>query len=235
MPYKTPHLDSHTGSRERLLILAGGVCLTAMAGFVNVVVLGVFSVPVSHMTGAVSRLGMDLVDGNSSDLMVILMIVVGFLMGAVLSGAIIGRPRLEPGRRYGLALLAESAALGGAAYLLSSGTQAGIPVAAMACGIQNGMASSYYGLIIRTTHVTGTVTDLGFLLGQRLRGMPVEGWKIGLLTALLVGFLAGCVAGQVLLDASGPSALAYPAMAALVAGMGYFSWRSVVAHSGRAA
>jgi hypothetical protein len=89
------------------------------------------------------------------------------------------------------------------------------------------MASSYYGQIIRTTHVTGIVTDLGVLAGQYLRRMDVEPWKPALLSGLLVGFLAGGVAGQMAVTASGPLALGAAAVAALGGGTGYFVWRTV--------
>jgi uncharacterized membrane protein YoaK (UPF0700 family) len=42
--------------------------------------------------------------------------------------------------------------------------------ASAACGLQNAMVSTYSGAIIRTTHITGTVTDLGAMIGQYLRG-----------------------------------------------------------------
>ena len=226
MPYKTSSASTSLERPSKHFVLGGGVGLSALAGYVNVVVLGVFAVPVSHMTGAISRLGIDLATGNSLDLSLILMIVLGFLVGAILSGAIIGGDKLEPGRRYGIALVVEGAALALATFLLVSNVRAGIPVAALACGVQNGMASSYYGLIIRTTHVTGIVTDLGVLIGQLFRGTRLEVWKLSLLAGLLCGFLIGCIAGQIMITTQGPLALGIPAGIAVLAGLGYFAWRS---------
>ena len=227
MPYQSHPLPSDVEAPARKLILAGGVSLSILAGYVNVVVLGVVSVPVSHMSGAVSPLGIDQATGNTQDLSLILMIIGGFLAGAVLSGAIIGGHQIEPGRRYGIALMAEAAALGGAAALLASGDRAGVPLAALALGIQNAMASSYYGLIIRTTHVTGIVTDLGVIIGQRLRGVSVEAWKPSLLVGLLLGFLIGGILGQLMLAARGPIVLFLAAAAAVAAGSSYFAWRAM--------
>lgn len=226
MPYHPPLPFTEAEAPPKSSILTGGIGLAALAGYVNVVVLGAFAVPVSHMSGAVSRLGIDIATSNSQDLVLIFLIIAGFLAGASVSGAIIGAPQLEPGRRYGIALIAEAAALAAATVLLSRGARAGVPAAALACGIQNGMASSYYGLIIRTTHVTGIVTDLGVLIGQRLRGTGVEAWKPLLLTGLLVGFLLGAVAGQWMVATYGPLALGLPAFAALTSGVAYVVWRS---------
>lgn len=232
MPYRTPYPSADPPKAVRPWILAGGFGLAAVAGYVNVAMLGVFAVPVSHMTGAVSRLGTDIATGNSHDSVLVLSIVGGFLLGAATSGAIVGGDQLLPGRRYGIALLAEAIALAAATTLLSAGIRAGIPFAALACGIQNGMASSYFGLIIRTTHVTGIVTDLGVLAGQRLRGRRTGLWKPALLIGLLLGFLVGGVSGQLMAQRYGPEALGLAAVVCLAAGIGYYVWRHV-APSGR--
>ena len=225
MPYARRDSDRPEAAPERTLVLPGGVALATLAGFVNVVSLGVFAVPVSHMTGAVSRLSIDLVTGRSTDVLLVLSIIAGFLAGAIVSGAIIGSGQLRPGRRYGVALLTEASALAGAAALLLTGSRNGVAVAALACGIQNGMASSYYGLIIRTTHVTGIITDLGVLLGQRLRGARIDAWKPTLLVGLLGGFVTGGLLGQLAFARYGPGALIAAAGASAFGGTAYLAWR----------
>ena len=57
---------------------------------------------------------------------------------------------------------------GGAYYYLSA-----------ACnGLQNGMTSMYSSNLIRTTHLTGTTTDIGIILGQLARGHHKLAWKL---------------------------------------------------------
>ena len=68
MPYRLEEALDPVALPTRRWIIGGGVSLAALAGYVNVVALGVFTVPASHMTGAVSRLGSDLATGNSLDL-----------------------------------------------------------------------------------------------------------------------------------------------------------------------
>ncbi len=41
--------------------------------------------------------------------------------------------------------------------------------AACACGLQNGMATRFSGAVVRTTHMSGIVTDIGLLLGNWMR------------------------------------------------------------------
>jgi uncharacterized membrane protein YoaK (UPF0700 family) len=39
----------------------------------------------------------------------------------------------------------------------------------IACGMQNAMTTRYSGAVVRTTHLTGMVTDVGLLLGHMAR------------------------------------------------------------------
>ncbi|HZE95545.1 MAG TPA: DUF1275 family protein [Planctomycetota bacterium] len=66
--------------------IPGAVALAGTAGFVNSVVLGFFHVPVSHMTGAVSRLGLGMADLETRDVWSGVTIILGFLAGAVFAG-----------------------------------------------------------------------------------------------------------------------------------------------------
>ncbi len=225
MPYHAPAPVRRLAPQARRWVFAGAVSLAALAGFVNVVVLGFFHVPVSHMTGAVSRLSTDVALADRADLRVILSIVGGFFAGAVLSGILIGGRRLRPGRRYGGVLLLEGAALAVATLLLQRGHASGVTLAAAACGLQNAMASSYYGLVIRTTHVTGIVTDLGVMLGHWLRHRRVPAWKALLLLSILAGFFGGGVLGAVAYAGIGTLALGLAATGCVVAGAGYILWR----------
>lgn len=225
MPYRTPRTTRPLMRHERAMVFVGAAGLAAMAGYINVVVLGVFHVPVSHMTGAVSRLSMDVATGDRLDLQVAASIVVAFFVGAVLSGAIIGGRKLVPGRRYGVALLAEGIALSLASVALLQGSRAGVTLAALACGIQNAMASSYFGLVLRTTHVTGIVTDLGVMAGHWLRHRRINRWKPLLLGSILGSFFVGGMLGHLAFVAWGVAALIASAAGCIAAGALYFGWR----------
>lgn len=197
MPYVHSAEDGGRALRDPTIAL-GGFTLALLAGYVNASLLSFYDVPVSHMSGAITRLGMDLGLGLSSELAALGSIIGSFFLGAILSGVIIGRDQLRPGYRYGVVLGLESAALLAAAVLLNAQRPAGIYCATLACGMQNAMASSYYGLIIRTTHMTGIVTDLGALLGHALRHRQVDGWKFLFLGLILGGFTSGALASVVL-------------------------------------
>lgn len=208
------------------LLLVGGVGLAALAGAVNAIgLLGAYHVPVSHMSGAVAHVSIDLVAGDHVRMRVAALMVLCFLVGTVVSGVVIGGQRLMPGRRYGLAMMIEGGALAAGAAALSHGGSGAAYWCAFACGLQNAMATSYCGLVIRTTHVTGVVTDIGILLGHWIRHRRQEPWRLLLLCGLLAGFLVGGLVGAVGWAWWGPYALWSAAAAVGLAGFGYFLWR----------
>lgn len=209
---------------HRSQIAFGGFALALNAGYINTAMLSYFHVPVSHMTGATSRLGMDLVQGRSSDLWLVGSILLAFLFGAFLSGLVIDSRKLQPSNRYGTALIIEGLLLLCCAETTSmSGVQhMGVVFASMACGMQNAMASSYYGLVLRTTHVTGIVTDLGILLSRWAKRQRPEPWKIWILVVLFMGFLCGCVLQGLATEFLGSWSMRLPATVFIAVGVIYY-------------
>lgn len=57
------------------------------------------------------------------------------------------------------------------------------------------MTTTYSGAIVRTTHVSGLFTDLGVMLGNWLRGLPVHMRRVKLYLILTNGFIVGGVVG----------------------------------------
>ncbi len=211
--------------RELPFLFSGGVLLAGVAGYVNVVVLALGGPPVTHVTGTVSRFSADLGNRDFTDATWVLAIVAAFIAGAGVSGFVLGDPRLRLGRRYGVAILAEAALLAAATAVFPIAPLPAVLLAAGASGLQNAMASTYRHLILRTTHVTGIATDLGFELGRRLAGHRVAGWHFVLLTGLLGAFVAGGVAGAVAQAGLGSRALLLPTALLGAAGLTYFAWR----------
>src|SRR5512138_1534468 len=100
---------------EFVVVLLGGLSLAAGAGFVNSVVLLLGTLPVTHLTGTVSRLSLDLGRGNRADAIFVAGLTAAFVLGAALSGVIIGASTLRLGRRYGVAVMCEAGLLAAAA------------------------------------------------------------------------------------------------------------------------
>jgi uncharacterized membrane protein YoaK (UPF0700 family) len=223
MPYSHPQpVEKHNAFKQVRFLLLGAVGLALTAGFINSVALGVFHTPVSHMTGAVSHLGMDTAMTRWADAVSTLAIIAGFLAGAALNGMIVGAWKLIPGRRYGVAMIAQGSLLGLATWLLLSQHRLALAAVSMSCGLQNAMSSSYCGLMIRTTHVTGMMTDIGVMLGHWIRHRQIEGWKLRFLLLVVAAFGVGCWGGQIADSTLGPVCLAIPALIFVLVGTGLF-------------
>ena len=202
-------------------LLPGAIALAGTAGYINSVVLGFFHAPVSHMTGAVSRVGIDVAERGGRDIWTGMGIILAFLIGATIAGLLVGARRLAPNRRFGAALILEGLFLAVAAMLLRTEHRLGLPAAALACGLQNAMGSSYCGLQLRTTHVTGMVTDLGLMLGHWMRMHVVDRRKFLFFIAVFVAFGVGGYFGAVADIRFGPMSLLLPAVGCVVAGLVY--------------
>lgn len=207
-------------------VLVGGAVLAFVAGLVNAAgYLGYRHQAISHMTGTTSLLGIAAGQGDTDALLHFGMMVLAFVAGAALGGFITGDSTLRLGRRYGVALVAESALLFAAVPLLLGHHDLGLWLAAAACGLQNAMIGTYSGAVVRTTHVSGIVTDLGTYLGQAVRGVPVDGRRVRLYGALFAGFLGGGIASARVFPALGERTLLLPAALTGVIGAGYVIWR----------
>lgn len=200
--------------------------LTCTAGSVNAVgFLGMHHQAISHMSGTITVLSNELATGRYSLAVYASAVVLSFFSGCVLSSAIIRQSALKLGRRYGVVLVIESLLLIVASRMLSAGEYLGDCLAAMACGLQNAMATHYSGSIIRTTHMTGIVTDLGIAAGLRLRGEAVDGRRIGLLLVLFAGFFSGGILGSIGYVRIGFDTLLFPATVTGLGGCGYFVFK----------
>jgi uncharacterized membrane protein YoaK (UPF0700 family) len=174
----------------------GGFFLALIAGSVNAIaLLGFNHQGVSHLSGSSTLLGVEIANGNLAEVFHLLLIVGSFVVGATISGFVIGNESLKLGRRYSFALVTESILLLLAMYYLKQNSNLGHYLASAACGLQNAMTSTYSGAAVRTTHVTGIFTDLGTMIGLFLRGKRADKRRVILYFILISGFVAGGTAG----------------------------------------
>ena len=207
----------------------GAVTLACVAGMVNVIgYLGFEHQAVSHLTGTTSLLGAALAQGDLRAIVHLWGMLIAFCVGAMLSGLVIQDQTLKLGRRYGVALALEAALLLLAIPLFKQQQIWGALLAAMACGLQNAMVTTYSGAAVRTTHLSGMFTDLGIGLGHLLRGMPLPMRRLTLSGLIISGFLGGGVLGAWFYRHWGYDALLAPALLTGSTGIGYVLYRQWV-------
>jgi uncharacterized membrane protein YoaK (UPF0700 family) len=200
----------------------GAFALAMVAGMVNAVGFLAFGhQAITHLTGTTTLLGVALAGRESAVAIELLLFLTSFFVGATASGALLRDSTLRLGRRYGVALMLESLLLLLSIPLLRQHSTAGICLASAACGLQNAMASTYSGHVLRTTHLSGIVTDLGIMLGQRLRGLATDARRRNLYLLICLGYLAGAVAGGGGFPYLGENLLLVPALLTGASGLAY--------------
>jgi uncharacterized membrane protein YoaK (UPF0700 family) len=207
-------------------VWAGGWILAFVAGIINVVgFLGFAHQGITHLTGTTTLLGAAVTRGNYLAAANLAALIAAFVLGAAVSGWIIGDSTLQLGKRYGVTLLLEAALLCAAVPLLAQHRLSGEWLTAAACGLQNAMATTYSGATIRSTHVSGMFTDLGIYIGQALHRTPFVPQRLQMSLVVITGFLAGGLAGTFFFDKLGYNALYIPAAITGTAGLAYGVYR----------
>lgn len=204
-----------TGSaRRRVHDHLLGASTAAVAGLVNVCSVMAFFAFATNVTGHVAVLAEELVRGHSHQLTVVLGWLGAFLSGALLAALLAsGPPDRGLGRKRRLiAPIVELLLLGCVGYYGAHHyqetlreTELLVGVLLFAMGLQNGLVATVSGGVVKTTHLTGLLTDLGIEVALALRGALRydDGLRFKLTLHLLVlGFyLTGAVLGGLLYGA----------------------------------
>lgn len=197
----------------RNFMLLGGF-MALQAGYINTILFLEFGFPVSQMTGIMSRLSESLYHNTWSITFKASLVFIGFVLGALISGLVIGDRESPQDRRFAIGMILLSASLFASAWLASLMHLATLFTTAFACGLQNALTAKYRGLQMRTTHVTGIVTDLGVYLARMIKGQGWP-WQAWLLILLIVSFLVGGVLGILMFAIWYGASLLIPALACI--------------------
>jgi uncharacterized membrane protein YoaK (UPF0700 family) len=221
--------------------------LALVGGFVNsagFVLIGTFT---SHVTGNVGRFANGVAARDWEVAGATAAMLLAFLVGAFAASMVIETDALGGrARSYGTALLLEAALL--VAFILAylhpkaDAGQAAVAGELLcgAMGVQNSLVTRLSGAVVRTTHLTGVVTDIGIEIARWFRwwrarvatklrlqlslgSAPAErpsANKIGLLAIIAAMFTIGAVSGAASTALVHPWAFAFP-VASLVLGAGY--------------
>lgn len=153
-----------------------GLLLAFVAGAINAGGFLAIQRYTSHMTGIVSGVADDLALGHAGLALAGVLMVAVFIAGAVTTTLLINWARRRRMRsEFALSLLLEAAlllAFGLLGATLATTSALLVPAtAALLCfimGLQNAMVTKISQAEVRTTHMTGVITDLGIELGKLL-------------------------------------------------------------------
>jgi uncharacterized membrane protein YoaK (UPF0700 family) len=231
------------------------ISLSWVAGYTNVILFILCAFVVSHATGNVTHLGQYLAEGDFTHAWraggwLVLMFFCGAVASAVMTESARRRGRAS---KYILPMAVEAMLLCTLAVLINAFSldnetrlsfdehprllYALSGVASFAMGLQNATITRISGSVVRTTHVTGVVTDLGLEGVQylmwlrdktrvrkagragrvlRLSRRHPSVLRIGLLASIVGSFLVGVVAGTL--------AFGYSPRLAMLAPVAFLLW-----------
>lgn len=210
-------LRSH--SEDRLLALT----LATTAGILNAMAFGAFGFFPSHMTGNTSQISAEVSGSNLRDLLFLAGLIMAFVTGSMLS-----RLTVAWGLKRNIrTIFCQVLFVEGLLLLLASvieilwfsehNNSEILMTLALLMGIHNSTSTQLSSGRVRSTHVTGTLTDAGIALGSYLRAC-ISRSEAGdrhlhrklLYTHLVTifSFLLGCVAGYLLFRHFGFDAMA---------------------------
>lgn len=169
----------------------------------------------SHMTGVVSTMGDELALGEWTVAGVALTMLVAFVSGAFLSTTLISLgQRLNLRSRYAIGLLCEAALLllfGISGSQLNERMDFFVPATVMLLcfimGLHNALTTNLSGAAVRTTHLTGVVTDIGIELSRLVyfnwrdrsntAKILADRKKLALVSLVFTSFFVGAVTGAI--------------------------------------
>eukprot|EP00762_Andalucia_godoyi_P002125 ANDGO_02508.mRNA.1 hypothetical protein len=192
--------DSGRPESIRSLVVIGS-CLSVIGGYLNGFSVVQFSQGLTSMTGNLTNSAASITLGRFS--WHPFNALAGFFSGSLLSGIIIKNQAFHVRRRYGVALMFEAAMLMAAGLLLEysdSDSVASVWISefAIACAaaVQNSSFTTFSSAIVRSTHITGMVADVGSILGHVLWYKDLRNiWKLQVFIPLILSFYTGAILG----------------------------------------
>lgn len=187
--------------------------LCFLGGFINTVSIVKYSYTVSHFTGHISKTAINIGEGNFSEVFKILSIIIAFILGSTISGYLVDGREFNLRRRYGYSMLILGMGLL-ILYFSVKDTWLFFYYLPFMVGVQNGLFISYKGVVVRTSHISGSITDAGVYFGHCLKGKKEDKWKVYFCIFTVLIFLFGGFLGIEFYFILGD-------MVFIVAGLGY--------------
>lgn len=215
LPMQSSLLTREGGRRDETLNRQLAWSMAFVAGAVNAggfLAVGHYT---SHMTGVVSTMADEAATGEWTVAAVALAMLLAFVSGAFISTTLVSLgQRFNLRSRYAIALLGEAGLLlmfGLSGSKLNDRVDFFAPVTVMLLcfimGLHNALTTNLSGAAVRTTHLTGVVTDIGIELSRlfyfnwwgRRNAVPIRAdrKKLALVALVFFSFCIGAVTGAI--------------------------------------
>lgn len=210
---------------KNLLVFFWIMMLTFIAGMTNIFTVKTFSASTSHQTGNITNLAINIYDDKAFNSILFLTIFL-FFCGAVISGFLFHEKNLGLQRKYGIAIILCGIIIN-LISLIKNNDLAILCILTLIVGFQNGLFIKSNGILIRTTHFTGYLTDAGFLLGSVIRGHFKDAKAIAMYFILIIFFILGGILSAYCVDFK-KQTLIIIGCAYIICGLYYFLLRKTI-------
>ncbi len=150
--------------------------LRFFAGYLNVMAILIFSQMLAGHTGSLTNAALEFIEGDYWQMIRLLILTSFFFIGTIVSGIFFPSKYYDRRINYGRVFI-----VWGCIIILfglfSTRSFYFMLFLAFILGFQNAMFVFYKGMVVRTTILTGTLTDIGLEIGRRLHGHSTEDWK----------------------------------------------------------
>jgi len=195
---------SHTEDRSLALVLA------TTAGVLNAMAFGAFGFFPSHMTGNASQISTEVSGSDLDDLLFLALLIGAFIVGSTTARlSVVAGLKKNLRTIYCLILLVEGVALTltsifETAFYARKNNNEILMLLGFLMGVHNSTSTQLSNGRVRSTHVTGTLTDAGIALGSFISSLVTHAayaerrlHQKQLYTHLttIFSFLSGCIAG----------------------------------------
>ena len=175
----------------------------------------------THMSGKVLKTGTYAAVGSSDAITPNLSMVLSFLFGAILSGIATATPERKTPRTCARGCIVVGIGCCCVGLMLTNKIDEAKYAAAFTAGMQNALLTTITGFM-RTTHFTGTVTDVGLLIGQAYPLKVKDAahiWKTKVLSTCIVVWVAAGLASGLLVTPLGASLAFVPGIIGIGCGL----------------
>lgn len=183
-----------TKSQERLvkiwIYIVGVFC-----AFINIIGYLAYTISLSHHTGNMVYVLNYSFQSYPFDLIFLLfLLMILFIIGGIVSSFINKNRDFHMEHKYGEIQLFIGVFIL-ILYFLPIPMEVFVLFLSFSLGIENGLIRSFKEFGFKTTHITGTLSDLGSMIGYYLQKNKDVSWKISFELFLLLSFVVGTVLG----------------------------------------